>query len=359
MRFQLKLKGGFFLLAALSFLLSGCLPEEEVLPDAPVIKTAEIANYKEVEVIRGDIIDSVTIDCVYTALFTEDLKFSISQVPIVNLYIKEGDWVNKGEVLAELEMEDTKKQLEEYRESLGLLNLKLENQQELKQLTVSNKNRLKEIEGYTNVIENLYTGEIAVYDNEIQNIKDSMYIMEKRLNAEQEELENHRIIADMDGVVSYAATFNKGDISNKDLTYITLYHPDKMLFLTEGSNADKLSPGMKVTVAIASKEVEAEVVDFDNIELEGMAQGVYLKIYNKEENLQINDRGKITLILNQVKDVLYLPISVVHKENGKSIVYIEDEDGFKSIREIETGFMADRKVEILSGLKEGDSVILQ
>ncbi|MNO05628.1 HlyD family secretion protein [compost metagenome] len=57
--------------------------------------------------------------------------------------------------------------------------------------------------------------------------------------------------------------------------------------------------------------------------------------------------------------MLYLPVSAVYEENGVSVVYVEDGDGFKSVKEIKTGFTAERKIEILSGLEEGDSVILE
>lgn len=359
MRFQSKQKGIFLLLTVMAFMLSGCLPKEEVLPDAPVIKTTEIKDYKKVEVIRGDIIDSIDIDCIYTALYMQDLKFNISQLPIGHVYVKEGDRVTKGDVLADLEMEDIDKRVKEYSENLELLNLKLENQYELKKLVVLNNTQLKQLEGYTKAIENQYTSEIAVYDNEIEKMKDNIYIVEKRFEASHKDLEDHRITAGMDGIVSYVSSFNKGDISNKDLTYITIYNPEEMFFLAEGVNLDKLKENMEVTVNLSTGDVQAVVLNSNDLEVEGITEGIYLKLLNGEEKLRLNDRGRITLILNEVKDVLYLPISVVHEEKGKSIVYVEDEDGFKSIKEIETGLVADRKIEILSGLMEGESVILE
>jgi len=40
-------------------------------------------------------------------------------------------------------------------------------------------------------------------------------------------------------------------------------------------------------------------------------------------------------------------------------VYFQDEEGMKNIKRVETGLVADGMVEIVSGLTDGDSVILQ
>jgi HlyD family secretion protein len=85
---------------------------------------------------------------------------------------------------------------------------------------------------------------------------------------------------------------------------------------------------------------------------------VYLKTDDKQGQLQDKDIGEITFILNELKDVIYLPQAAVHKGNDKMYVFVEDEGGFKSMKEVETGLSLDRKVEIKSGLSEGDIVIL-
>lgn len=43
----------------------------------------------------------------------------------------------------------------------------------------------------------------------------------------------------------------------------------------------------------------------------------------------------------------------------KRFVYVQDENGLRAMAEVETGFEADGFVEILSGLEEGDAVILK
>ena len=45
-------------------------------------------------------------------------------------------------------------------------------------------------------------------------------------------------------------------------------------------------------------------------------------------------------------------------KRGKAFVYIEDEGGFKSIKEVEIGLKADGKVEIISGLQKADDKVM-
>ena len=55
--------------------------------------------------------------------------------------------------------------------------------------------------------------------------------------------------------------------------------------------------------------------------------------------------------------MLTLPLSAVYHADGKPYVYVLDENDFRQIVWIETGLVGDEKVEILSGLNEGDKVV--
>lgn len=343
--------------------VSGCslAPKEEVLPDAPVIPISAIKEYKKAKVIRGDIVDSVTIDCTYNAFQTESLNFKISGLRIDHVYA--GDYVKAGDVLADLEMSDVSLQIEDRKDNIKYLKLRIFHQNEQKDLSISNQNKLKSILGYNNEIDTKYNEEISGYDNEMSKLKDALYIEQERLDQLKKDIINHQIIAGMDGVVSYVASHQYGDMSDKEVGFITIYDPDTMVFVTDGTNSELFTSGQEVEITV-SKDVYPAVVirpkELKNEEkMKGKDSVVYLKVDNSGERLHKDDQGEITLILNEQKDILYLPSSAVQDDNGKSIVYVEDEGGFKSIKEIKTGLTADRKSEVISGLNEGDSVILE
>ena len=71
------------------------------------------------------------------------------------------------------------------------------------------------------------------------------------------------------------------------------------------------------------------------------------------------DRGAVTLELDRREDVLYVNASAVKRMDDKRFVYVQDENGLRAMAEVETGFEAGGFVQILSGLEEGDAVILK
>ena len=154
-----------FALIFVLVLTSSCnLAQEEVLPDAPVIQEAKLKEYKKAEVIRGDIIDKVSVDCRYSAFQSEELAFGINGLRIYNVYVEEGDYVKAGDLLAELMMDDLKEQIEAYLDNIESINLKISNQADLRDFTLSALSELQEIEGFNEQLSSRYESEIANYE---------------------------------------------------------------------------------------------------------------------------------------------------------------------------------------------------
>ena len=55
---------------------------------------------------------------------------------------------------------------------------------------------------------------------------------------------------------------------------------------------------------------------------------------------------------------MYTLAEAVKTANGQKIVYCLDENGMKIMKNVETGLKAGEWIEIVSGLEEGDSVVL-
>ena len=75
-------------------------------------------------------------------------------------------------------------------------------------------------------------------------------------------------------------------------------------------------------------------------------------------DLEENDKGTFELVLDTRTDVLTLPEKTVSMMGDKQVVYYLDEEGIRRYCEVQTGLAANKIVEILSGLEEGDSVIV-
>ena len=63
-------------------------------------------------------------------------------------------------------------------------------------------------------------------------------------------------------------------------------------------------------------------------------------------------------ILKEVKDVLILSNKSIKLKDGNQVVNVKNEDGTLREVTIQTGFSDGRNSEVLSGLKEGDTVVV-
>jgi len=67
--------------------------------------------------------------------------------------------------------------------------------------------------------------------------------------------------------------------------------------------------------------------------------------------------GKVEILIDELKDVLFVPIQSVVTVDEKEICYVKAGGGTEK-REVKTGLFNDDFVEIKSGLTEGEKVLL-
>ena len=67
----------------------------------------------------------------------------------------------------------------------------------------------------------------------------------------------------------------------------------------------------------------------------------------------------MTLVTKEEKEVLYIPNRAVTRENEKSYVKIKDTNGNIRKVSVSTGFSDGINVEILEGLLEGDTILVE
>lgn len=364
MRNNKKLSLVLVVLMVFIFATSGCglAPKEEVLPDAPVLAAAAIKGYKKATVMRGDIIERVKVECIYNAFMTEELKFGVDGKRTAHMYFEEGSKVRAGNLLADLQMNDLTEQIKARKNNIETINMNIANEKQLLDLAINTLNRLRSLEDFTVQMANRYESEISRHEDKIKDLEEDLYFETQRLDIVNEEVRKHQIFAGIDGIILSIKNFGWRDVSNTKDTVITIYDPDTMVFVTSGKNPELFNVGQEITVTVNKNQYKTKVLDTseinDKIDVDSDNGVRYLRVIdeNKPNN---NDRGEMIFTLKELKNVLYLPETAVHTDNGKSIVYVEDEGGFKSIKEIQIGFIADKKVEILSGLNEGDIVILE
>jgi HlyD family secretion protein len=81
-----------------------------------------------------------------------------------------------------------------------------------------------------------------------------------------------------------------------------------------------------------------------------------VSIEGKHDALKTGMTGKVTIIIDELKDVLYVPIQSVVTVDEEEVCYVASSPAEK--RAVETGMFNDSFVEIKSGLTEGEKVLL-
>ena len=205
------------------------------------------------------------------------------------------------------------------------------------------------------------TSSAASYDEQIQSLQDTLYVQELRLKEEKENLKVRQIYATFDGTVTFVEEIKDGQKSEKNRKFITVTDTSAMVYTVTGNDAKYFTPGMKVQISYDETVLDAEVItaeQFGYAQEDGSKKIAYLQLL--ESNLSFEDgaSGTITLTLEESLDTLMVDSDAVKSSNGQPIVYMLNEDGLRVMQEVTTGMVYGDYTEILSGLKEGDKVIL-
>lgn len=176
-----------------------------------------------------------------------------------------------------------------------------------------------------------------------------------------------KLTAKESGRVTYVMENEEGGKCISGQLVVVTNSRDSYYFNAYTKYWNKFENGMQITIRIRGEDYTATIVEAQELGLEASKRPedpeelseVYFKVKVDNLYLQSTEVGTVKVLIEQRNDVLYVPESAVTMVNDKEIVYVEDQNGIRSVKYIETGLHADSKVEIVSGLSEDDSVILE
>jgi len=132
-------------------------------------------------------------------------------------------------------------------------------------------------------------------------------------------------------------------------TWIDRIEPNQPADITVEAFPDKTFTGR-----VLKKAPLADTEDWLNPDLKVYATDI--GIDGTHDSLKTGMTGKVTIIIDKLQDVLYVPIQSVVTIEDKKVCYVDGSPAEK--REVETGLFNDNFVEIKSGLAEGEQVLL-
>lgn len=351
------------LAACLSFAacLSGCTGGGDDPEENRVIVEQEAApvDYKLTAVSRGDVVLSENIRCTYTQLNSQQISFEVSGKMVSKVYVRQGDEVKKGDLLAELSGGAREAEIEELEYRLARNRLLLEQVDETENYELSRR-----------WLENIYNGNTYGTDdipnlqknNEYsrEDYRDAIAMDEQRLEQVRREVRQSRVYAELSGSVYSIKADLEGSTSVKDEVVMEIMDNSQCVFTVSNT-----------TYAAYIKE--GQILDLSSVSVAGVGQlqvepyrmdqwedAMYFSLVDNGEEISGLEAGAtafINLTLEERKNVLTLPTSAVQKADDKWYVYVVSETGTREVKWIEVGLQSRSTVEITGGLEEGEKVV--
>ena len=349
----------------LGFLMFGGSSGVEYLTDA-----ARVGNIEQRVVATGQI----------SAVQQVDVGAQVSG-QIEKLHVALGQKVKKGDLVAEIDsttqendLDTNKAKLETYEAQLNsrkialrIAKTKYERERKLIARDATSADKLEDAQN-----------ELAAAQAAVTEMESLIRQTQIAVNTSEVNLGYTKISAPLDGVVVSVAV-EEGQTVNANQTTPTIVQIadlSQMEIRIEISEGDvtKLKEGMAVSFTILSepdvvyettlKSIDPGMTtlsDGESAEASDTTAAIYyygkLIVPNERGVLRIGMTTHNTIVVGSVRDALIVPAMAVHYEGGKAMVEVLD-GGKAVVREVKTGLSDNLNIQIVSGLEEGEEVIL-
>lgn len=352
------------LVVTLGISMAGCAKEEEGEALVVVSNEEEEYAYTLVEVQKSDVVLSESLSSRYVQTKEQEVSFNEGGKKIEKIYVREGDHVKVGDVLAEVSVGTLEEDIARLEYEIKLKELQkgyLDVHEEF-DLTSSyysmayySKHEEEDVEDQEERDEDIRES----YKNQREDYDDDLEFDRAELSKLKSELQGSRLYATMDGMVYRVERDLEGTTSKKDEVIMTIIDGTEGIFaMEEPDYAQYFHEGESVTLEVTYSAAKGtyEVMPY---QMDTWGEKQYFSIYDGPENdgIEVDTTGTIHVVLDQKEDVLCLPNECIYVADGKTYVYVLDEQNLKTICWVEIGLEGDRYTEIVSGLKEGDTVV--
>ncbi|MDD0823592.1 efflux RND transporter periplasmic adaptor subunit [Mannheimia sp. AT1] len=300
---------------------------------------------------------------------------------IQKLYVELGQTVKQGDLIADIDssnqsnsLSTAEAQLSSYQAQLKSAQVALEvaqsNYNRLNRLYKANSTSLNELESAKNTL--------ASAKASVDNIKAQIKSAEISVNDARTNLTYTQIVSPMDGVivsvpVSVGQTVNSNQVSP---TIVQVADLSKMLIKLEISEGDiaQVKVGQNVSFSTLAEPERTYNAIIDSVdpalttltdnsytEKSGNTEAVYyyanVSIDNTDNSLRIGMTTQAQITIDKRENVLVVPTTVI-KKRGKENYVLVLENGKSVEKPIQLGLADSINTEVLSGLNEGDNIIV-
>jgi len=227
----------------------------------------------------------------------------------------------------------------------------------------------------TEVVENRFFEKIETYGTAVSNRNDSFRIKKDDLLDELElnnyvnkgdiivKLKSGNIIAPFSGVVGYTGLTE--DIFVSDKTIIITLDDTKIIYSDikiPESYSSVLKKGLPIEAKVSSfkNKVFTGKIDFISSRINADTRSLLtrIKIDNSDLELISGSLLEVSIMFN-MRNSLGVPDTSIIMEGEKAFVYKISQENIANKVEVQIGNRSEGKIEILSGLNEGDVIVAE
>lgn len=331
----------------------------------------------------------------------EDRVFASLGGKVVTLPRKEGEWVNKGEMILEYDQMALKSAVERAQTNLAasqkaeedlIRSAPIESKLQAARDLVNAKKIIYD-QAQTDYVgdptpahrETLNTTLVAYRDAvaalealertnptqaALNSVSEAVKSAQASLREAEENLKKTKTIAHRSGFLIYENTaavpkVGFGSVTTAGQLIFSLFNPERLKFAAEIDEDDISQINHEAIASIkldaGDRVLEGKVSSIDqSLTTTESGAKVFLTrliLTKTEKDLRGGMKGEATFVLEARKGILRVPIEAVFDEEDKNIVYIND-DGQAKKAEIVLGLENDEYYEVKSGLNEGDEVLV-
>ena len=294
---------------------------------------------------------------------------------IVDLPVKEGDFVKKGQLLCKIDDKNSKSEVNRLKAEVKRQELILEKQKiDFKRAKQEFLRKKKLFESGILSKEDFESVENAFNSAKLNVKQQEFYLKQTKASLEKamENLSKTRILAPIDGKITslkkeIGEQVIQGTINNPGSIIMVLSDMKKLELEIDVNEVDAvlLKKGMNADIYLDSfedKVFKGKVKQISESAEKPMGKDVSVfkvKIGFEEENPDIKPgmSGKAEITVKESKSAIVVPIECLRKDKNEKEFCFVVEHGIAKKRFVETGISNDFEVEITKGLKEGKTVV--
>ncbi|SHI57955.1 RND family efflux transporter, MFP subunit [Dethiosulfatibacter aminovorans DSM 17477] len=284
----------------------------------------------------------------------------MSEVETVN--VKVGDYVEKGQLLFSLDGDSIQNQVDQAYAAYSAALASYEMTKEQIATAKDSFERTKELYEEGVVSKAQYDqAELAASDKPLETAERGLEQARLGYSQALDALDNVEVAAPISGTVT-AVNIEAGEMPTGQSPAVTIMDLDSVVIeISVPENiVNKIYEGQKVNLKVESADIDTDTEILSVSDSVNSMTNLYPVKISTENNGSVKAGMFAQVIINTDlrEDVLSIPGDALLEKEGNSIVYVES-GGFVAAKVVETGLDTGERVEILSGLSEGESIVVK